>query len=495
MKTLRSIVATVMPLAFSAVACGSPSSEPTSSSSQASTGGDIVSLEATADRGALTPVRVVHASPDAPAVDVYVRGLSSPILRGLAYGDTSPTFRFVNGSYTIDLRAAPSTASDPVAYSTGPLAVGGGRRITAVAAGLLASSDPASAFRVLPFVEGFANPGAGNAAVRVVHAAPDAPTVGIDIGNDDPAAPEVPALARFADTGAAGIALPAGAALQIGIDAAGERVTAFTTPELPAGGDLFVIATGLLADLPRQPAGFDLLAVGPDGTIGFIRQNPVVYALHASPDAPAVDVFVGSSKIVADLSFGQLAAPVQVPPGSYDLEFFGASSATSPTGTPAAKKSITGLEAGERYLSIATGFLAPEGQEHGFELFTRPEEFDLGDTDDARLRAIHASPDAPAVDIGVASATTLSAVVFKDISFNQSSPVAGKSIPPAALDLGVAATGSTSTVATFDVTTNAGSRAFVVAAGALDPSRGQAFRLIAVETNATPWVAASVLPN
>jgi hypothetical protein len=497
MKSLRPILATVLPLAFSTVACGSsPSPDATSSTSQASSGsGPIVSLEVNGDRSALTPVRVVHASPDAPAVDVYVRGLSSPVLRGLAYGDTSSTLRFVDGTYTIDLRAAPSTSRDPIAYSTGPLSVGGGKRITAIAAGLLASSDPASAFRVLPLVEGFANPGTGNAAVRVVHASPDAPTVGIDIGNDDPSSPEVPALARFADTGGAGIALPSGAALQIGIDGGGQRVTAFTTPELPAGGDLFVIATGLLADLPREAAGFDLLAVGPDGTIGFIKQNPVVYALHASPDAPAVDVFAGSSKIVTDLSFGQLSAPVQVPPGTYELEFFGASSATAPTGTPAAKKSINGLEAGERYLSIATGFLAPQGEERGFELFTRPEEFDLGDADGARVRAIHASPDAPAVDIGLAAGTTLSAVVFKDISFNQSSPVAGKSVPAAALDLGVAPTGSTSTVATFDVTTTAGSRAFVVAAGALDPSRGQGFRLIAVETNATPWVAASVLPN
>jgi len=67
--------------------------------------------------------------------------------------------------------------------------------------------------------------------------------------------------------------------------------------------------------------------------------------------------------------------------------------------------------------------------------------------------------------------------------------------PATALRLGVAATGTTSAVAAFDLAPKAGSRVFTVAAGALGAGRGAAFQLIAVDTTATPWVASSVLAN
>jgi len=375
-------------------------------------------------------VRVVHASPDAPAVDVYVRGIPFPIRRNVRFGDTTSYVRFARGSYTIDLRAAPSSVHDPIAYSTGALAIPARTTITAIAEGLLGSSDPESKFRVAPLVEKFVAPKAGATAVRIVHASPDAPTVGVDVGNDDPSNPEIPSLARFGETGAAGIALPSGVALQIGVDAAGSRVTAFTTPELPAGEGVFVIATGLLGKLPRERNGFKLLAVGPKGTVGFIKQNPIVYALHASPDAPAVDVFAGPAKAIGNLAFGQLAAPVQVPPGDLSLDFFGAaSSAARPAGAPVTAQKVGGLAAGERYLAIATGFLAPKGSEPAFQLLGVAEGFDLGSASAARVRAVHASPDAPPVDIGLARGNTITSVAVSNLAFGSATPAAGLELP------------------------------------------------------------------
>ena len=134
--------------------------------------------------------------------------------------------------------------------------------------------------------------------------------------------PEVSGLARFADTGAEGVALPAGKALAVGIAVGGARVTAFTTPKLPDGANVLVIATGLLGKLARERDGFALLAVGPNGSIGFVKQDPRVYALHASPDAPRVDAFVGNAEIVDNLGFGELSKPIQVQPGSYTIDFF-----------------------------------------------------------------------------------------------------------------------------------------------------------------------------
>ncbi len=140
-------------------------------------------------------------------------------------------------------------------------------------------------------------PGAGQVTARIVHASADAPTVGIDVGADDPTAPEVAALDRFADTGAAGVALPAGPPLG--------------PPPPPLG------------DLPRQATGFSLMAVGPTGLVGTIAQDPTVFALHASPDAPAVDIREATSDalLIDNLAFGQLER-VQVPPGDYTLDFY-----------------------------------------------------------------------------------------------------------------------------------------------------------------------------
>jgi hypothetical protein len=437
-------------------------------------------------------LRVVHASPDAPAVDIYAAGVAAPLISDLSYGEVSAYLEVDAGSYNLQVRPAGQPTATPV-YETGPVTLAADAQVTAVAAGFIASSDGADRFRVLPLVEGFSTPGAGQAQVRIVHASADAPTVGVDVGNDDPAAPEVASLARFADTGAAGVALPAGQALQIGIAAGGARVTAFTTPALPASAELFVIAAGRLADLPRTATGFSLIAVGPDGLVGVLKQNPVVYALHASPDAPAVDIRNGDGDglVAGNLAFGGLAR-AQVPPGQYTLEFY---TAGSQPGTPAAAATTPALTAGDRYLAIASGFLSPVGDEAPFQLIAIKDELEVAATG-ARVRAIHASPDAPAVNIGTLAGDVLTPVLVPDLAFPNATAAAGLAVPAASLRLGVAVAPSTTAAAAFGVTTADGLRAYAVAAGALSPREGeQGFRLLVVNASAAPWSVAAVLPE
>lgn len=436
--------------------------------------------------GSGAQVRVVHASPDAPAVDVYAEGVSTPLLRNLAYGSVSAYLDLAPGSYNIQLRAAGSPAGSAPAYETGALTIPKDAKITAVAMGLLLNSTGSSdAFRVVPYAEGFDAASSGNAIVRIIHASADAPTVAIDV-NDD-ASPEIPSLARFAETGATGVELPANQPLQIAIWTASplERVTAFTTPALPEGAEIFVIATGLLAKQPREEDGFGLLAAGPAGGLGIVRQNPVVYAFHGSPDAPAVDIYAGAAELVENLSFGELSGALQVPPGSYTLDF-----RKNSDGMTAATLTTPALIAGERYLAIATGFVG----DMSFKLLPVVDSFDTtpGAT---QVRVVHASPDAPAVDVGTVSGSTLSPIGdFTNLAFEQSSDPTGTTVPAASLEIGVAATGSTSPAATFDVTTTPGLRAFAVAAGSF-LGDGESFRLFVVDTGAWPWTNAEVMPN
>ncbi|HVY47789.1 MAG TPA: DUF4397 domain-containing protein, partial [Minicystis sp.] len=443
-------------------------------------------------------VRLVHAAPDAPSVDVYPAGGDTPLVAGLSYGDTSAYLDLAPGTYELELRASPSTSKDPVAYTTDAMVMRAGEKLTAIAAGVFGSSNDGDKFRVLPFEEQFGPPGSGSAMVRVVHCGADAPTVSLDLDDDDPSAPEITGLDRFTDSGAAGFPLTSGRADAIGVVVGGQKLTSFTTPDLPDGADLFVIATGLTKKLARQSDGFALLAVGPDGTIGFVKQDPVVYALHASPDAPAVDAFVGDAKLVDGVSFGRLAAPVQVRPGTYTLDFFAhQDGGARPASPPAASASTGTLEPGQRYLAIATGLLAAPSGLPGFQLAAYAEDFALDDASSGRIRVVHASPDAPAVDVGILNVEkTVSPVLVSDLSFGQASDGAGLSSSAGTVPFGVAPAGSdTTVVAALHVPVAAGMRAFGVAAGALDASHGQSFRLLAVDTTTTPWSVATVMPQ
>jgi len=439
--------------------------------------------------------RVVHGASDAPRVDVYVKGGGKePIVSGLAYGETSKWIEVPAADYEFEIKASPSTAASPVAYTTSKVTLPEGGHMTAVAAGLLGSKDASSAFRVIPLHEKYDAAAPGTLRARVLHAGADAPEVGLDVGADDPKMPEVDGVGRFTDTGPAGIELPAEQALTIGIAAGGNKVTSFTTPKLPEGANVLVVATGLLGKLAREKAGFALLAVGPSGSIGFVKQDPIVYALHASPDAPAVDAFVGAAQLVDNLAFGQISAPIQVPPGAYGIDFFGATpGASRPAGYPAASASSGKLEPGERYLAIATGFLSQPSQP--FRLAGYREGFATAGTG-PRLRAIHASPDAPAVDIGLASGNALSPVLFNGLSFGNASAEDGLAATASNLPIGIAAAGAASgLVARFTVPAADEQRAFVVAAGSLNHVGGRGLRFLVVDTAKSPWTVATVLPH
>lgn len=442
----------------------------------------------------MTALRVVHASPDAPAIDVWIEGSDAPLIENLSYGDATGYAMVASDNYPIALRVAPSAADDPTVYE-GWLDLESQHRTTTIAAGLVGSTASADKFRILKYDEDFGPADDGSAIVRVVHAGPDAPTVGIDLHDDDAAAPEISGLDRFTSSDSAGFAINAGEAQQVGITASGTRVTAFTTPELPGGSELFVIATGLTGKLAREQDGFALLAVGPEGSLGFIRQNPVVYALHGSPDAPPVDGFVGETELFS-LSFGELSDAIQVPPGAYAVDFYPATpGAERPEGAPAVSANTQTFAPGERYLTIATGLLS--GTPNAFQLQSYAEGFDLGDPDAARVRVVHSSPDAPAVDLGIVNIEqTVSPLLVSNVSFSESTSADGLETGIGQIPIGVTPAGANDqVVASFHVTTAPGWRAFGVAAGALDPSNGAPFRLLLVDTATSPWTVATVHPQ
>ncbi len=434
-------------------------------------------------------VRVIHGASDAPAVDIYAEGIEAPVLTDVSYGEATDYLEVPAGAYNFQIRPAGASALEPPVYETGALELADGVTVSALAAGLLAGEGD-SAFRVIPLVEEWDGGLGGEALVRIVHAGADAPTVAIDVADD--AEPEIEGLVRFADTGSAGVPLPAAESLQVGIRAGDQRVTAFTTPALPDGANVFVIATGRLGRPANEADGFALLAVGPEGSLGFIKQNPVVYALHASPDAPEVDLCAGDTLLANHLTFGNLAR-TQVPPGEYGIDFY--ASPSNCAGTAVTTDWTPELEAGEQYLAIATGEINPSVDEPPLQLVTFRNHFTPESPEDAIFNIVHAAS-APEVDVGLVTGTTIEGGNLLQAALKWPSISETFAIQPFTYQIGLAAAGTVTPVASFHVDAYEGLRSFIVAAGDLSPETTEAsLRLLSVDTSATPWTVDTYNPN
>lgn len=131
------------------------------------------------------------------------------------------------------------------------------------------------------------------------------------------------------------------------------------------------------------------------GTAAAADDNAWVRVVHASPDAPNVDVWVDGSVVLTDIPFTAVSDYLELAPGEYNVQV----TATGDT-APVIDADLT-LEAGTAYTVAATGTLA--------------EITPVVLTDDtatlsgqAKLRIFHASPSAPAsVDIAVAGGPVL----------------------------------------------------------------------------------------
>lgn len=114
-------------------------------------------------------VRVVHASPDAPAVDVWVNG--APAFTNAPFKGITAYAALDTATYNI--KVVPTGATEPVVIEADLTLEA--KDYTVVAVGKLADIEP------LVLVDNNAAPAAGKAHVRFVHASPDAPAVDVAV--------------------------------------------------------------------------------------------------------------------------------------------------------------------------------------------------------------------------------------------------------------------------------------------------------------------------
>ncbi len=120
-------------------------------------------------------VRVVHASPDAPAVDVWVNdsvAFSNAPFKGITdYAGLEPA--------TYNVKVVPTGATEPVVIEA-DLDLAAQTDYTVVAVNTLDNIEP------LVLVDNNSRPAAGKAHVRFVHASPNAPAVDIAVADGGP---------------------------------------------------------------------------------------------------------------------------------------------------------------------------------------------------------------------------------------------------------------------------------------------------------------------
>lgn len=116
-------------------------------------------------------IRVLHGSPDAPAVDVYVDG--SEAVSNLAFGAITDYVSVPAGNHAIQVFPASANGTGTPVIDVPSLAVESGKDYTVAAQGKVADIG------AQVFVDNNAAPAAGKAHVRVVHLSPDAPNVDI----------------------------------------------------------------------------------------------------------------------------------------------------------------------------------------------------------------------------------------------------------------------------------------------------------------------------
>lgn len=354
-------------------------------------------------------LRVVHASFDAPAVNVSVNG--DVVIENLAYGSSSENFSLPPADYAVAVDAIlPGEGNTATVIDVPVLALAEATNYKVFAVGLVADETLAP----LVVTSDVAELAAGNVRLQVVHAASAAPAVDIHV-----TAPEAElgaplttlAFTEFTDA----LDVPAGD-YRVRITLPGTDTVVFdsNTLELAGGMDLVVAAinseysgaspVSLIAVTPEG----DVLPILDDGTTSSLR------VVHNVSDAPAVDVIVNDNfaePLVSDLAFPDFTGYVAPAPGDYNVKV-----AVANTETAVIDADVT-LEDGVFYTVLAVGSLS-DADDFAIEPLILVDNTRTVATE-ARVRIVHGSTLAGNVDIYVTADGDISDVMpaFSDVPF------------------------------------------------------------------------------
>jgi hypothetical protein len=340
-------------------------------------------------------VRIIHASPDAPPVNILVNGDAA--VEGADYKQAAVLTPEV-GSYEIAVEGivpgGNATVIGPADFTFEENV-----RYNVVAVDTVANID-AVVFQDEP---GFSS--SDEVRVRIGHLAPNAPNVDIYVtaageGNDLSAIDPLLSDVAF-ETVAEPLEVPAGD-YRIQITAAGASTAVFDSGDvaLMAGADLFVGAvqnTGANFSVDgASPVSLIVVNGAEVAEIYDADQGAGVRVVHASGDAPAVDVLVDDQPALTNITFGE-ASPspaldeyAVLPGGDYNVKV-----AANGNNAIVAIDTDLSLTSGQGYSVLAVGLLNSDPAIEALVL----EDSVRSIATQATLRVVHASTQAGNVNI------------------------------------------------------------------------------------------------
>ncbi|MBP8972847.1 MAG: DUF4397 domain-containing protein [Anaerolineae bacterium] len=257
-------------------------------------------------------VRFLHAVPGAPAVDVYLD--DAAVVGGLAFGDVTPHLNVSGAEHQVALRPA-GAASDSPALLEVAVPLVPSLAFTVVVQGAADALEAALYEDILDPID------PGMARLTAISVIADAPPLDVLTTAGGPLLQGVSYGAQFGTVNiGAGlqslVMVPAGGAVESAIVTLGNVAL--------VSGTLYTFVA--LGTLEGDVAPSALVLTTPvNGDENSVR----VRVAHASPDAPAVDVYAGETLIVPALALGEMTGHIPLPAGSTTL-------ALRPAGSPVA---------------------------------------------------------------------------------------------------------------------------------------------------------------
>lgn len=173
-----------------------------------------------------------------------------------------------------------------------------------------------------------------------------------------------------------------------------------------------------------------------------------VRIVHASPDAPAVDITVNGETVVENAEFKAVTDYLMVPAGEHEVSIFAAG--TVEEGNPVLTTTLA-VEEGKAYTALAINKL------ESLEVAVTNDDTTTG-ADKAKVRVGHFSPDAPNVDVAVTGGD----VLFADAPFKGVTEYA--EVDPMTVDLEVRVAGTEDVVLSLPGTELKGNMIYTVLA-------------------------------
>lgn len=204
-------------------------------------------------------VRVVHLSPDAPPVDIFLNGEPSGI-ENFAFKDTTGFIELPSGSYSVAV--APTGAGFEAALPiTLEAELASDGAYTAIAHGYLDTSVESNEFTLTPIVNDLIAPNTNTFKIQVIHAAAASVYAKVDLWNITDPDNAMPLIPDFDYGESITTELPTGVAFVLGIDIDADSApdAVFDVPDSLSG----FVTVYAINDVNGQPS---LLVHFEDGT-------------------------------------------------------------------------------------------------------------------------------------------------------------------------------------------------------------------------------------